>query len=181
MKIIKKSLKKHKNIYLNNFLADLSTLNHRGIPKILVSNIHCIMCWPVICPVCVIVITPAFFGLGNFRFSGACEAPEDACCATFTCGGCCCWYGFPPLFLPSPLPFPFPWRHSFKESFPSIPFLPLLAFSFSPESCVLLVIVPCCITFTFWPRTEARVLIFFLSFRNPSTFLSWMIGRANGA
>ena len=68
--------------------------------------------------------------------------------------------------------FALPWRHSLERILTFHSFLALFAFSFSPESCVLLVVVPCCITFSFWPRTEAGSWTFaFLSIALRFTFL----------
>ena len=65
-----------------------------------------------------------------------------------------------------------PLRHSFERILTFHSFLALLAFSFSPESCVLLVTVPCCITFFLLTSDGSRVLHVYLSLHGHSIYLS---------
>ena len=131
-------------------------------------------------PTCVIAIAPAFFGLGKFCFSGACDVLDVACWATFACGGCC-WNGFPPLFLP----LPFPFSPSMKAFLWKNPYLSFL----SCPSCLFLFHRKLCLAgrspmrHSLFPLTSdgSRVLTVCLSFHSPSVCLSSTIGRIIGA
>ena len=123
----------------------------------IVAVIGCVPFWPVICPIS-IIISPVLFGMGSFLASWC------------WCWARCCLWGdigllwillrrFSSFAFAVAFSFSFPCRHSFERILTFHSFLALLAFtfvfSFAPESWVVLVIFPCCITFTFWPRTEA--------------------------
>ena len=134
------------------------------------------MPWPVFCPVGVIVITPAFFGMGCFLFFGGLWGTRRCCLCDV-----CLWRLL--LLLKWVTSFALSisfacgllWRHSFERILTFHSFLALLAFSFafSPEAVSCWSSFPCCITFSFWPRAEAGSWSFssFLSITFWFTFL----------
>ena len=140
-----------------------------GVISIIIhSRIHNHNLTSLICPICVIVITPAFFGMGLFLVFLALvvEMHLMLMIGLHLLVEVVTWMDFllfllHLLFL---LNFPFHEGIPLKESLPFIPFLPFLPFPlpFSPESRVLLVIFICCKNLFLLTSGGSRVLIFFL-------------------
>ena len=93
-------------------------------------------CWPVICPIGVMIVTPGFFDLGSFLFFGGLWRARWCLLSDI-----CFWRLLLKLFssfvLSVAFSFARPWRHSFERILAGHSFLDFFAFSFSPESCVL--------------------------------------------